>query len=146
MHAITTPDTARRDAMQEDNPSLLVIANRHRADAQVRQLVRHHRQLMIMGGKERSRHRLIMQMFNDGARYRQSIVGAGAAPDLVEDDQTMPRGEMQDSRRLFHLDHEGALARSNIVFRSHTRKNAIYQTDARPASRDEAADLRQQGD
>ena len=75
-----------------------------------------------------------------------AVVGAGAAADLVEDDQAARRRVVQDVRRLHHLDHERALARGQVVLRADAGEDAVDQADARRLRRDEGADLRQQRD
>ena len=103
--------------------------------AHARQHARQLGQLVVVGGEERLRAaaRVVVQVFDDGAGDGQAVVGAGAAPDLVQDDQAARRGVVQDVRRLDHLDHEGALAGGEVVLRADAGEDAVHQPDARRA-------------
>ena len=89
---------------------------------------------------------MIVNVLDHGPRDRQPVVGAGAAPDLVQHDQAAVRGVMQDVGRLDHLDHEGGLARRDFVLRADARKDAIHQAERGRVRRHERADLRHQHD
>ena len=80
------------------------------------------------------------------ARQCEAVVGRGAAPDFVEQDERAIGGVMQDLRGLAHLHHERALAGRQIVARADTREDAIQRADARGLGRHEAADMREQHD
>ena len=89
---------------------------------------------------------LVVQVLDDGPRNSQPIVCTGTAPDLVEDDETVACGVVQDHGRLFHLDHKRAFARGDVVFSPNTCKDAIHQANTSLLRRHEAADLGEQGD
>src|SRR5579859_1963345 len=97
---------------------------------------------MVMSCKERTRACDIVQVFDDGARDGESIIGAGSPADFIQDNQAMLCRVMEDGGRFFHFHHKGAFPRSDIIFGAHTRKNAIDKTEARAASRHETTDLR----
>ena len=59
----------------------------------------------------------------------QTIVGAGTAPDFVEQHQAPRRHIIQDARRLVHLLHEGRLARRDVVGGAYAGKDLIHQTN-----------------
>ena len=68
---------------------------------------------MVVRGKATG-SRSIVQELGDGPGERYSVVGAGAAADLVENDQAS-RWHCSNVRRLGHLHHEGALERAQFV-------------------------------
>src|SRR5579884_2928833 len=89
MDSITTSNRSRCYPMQENNASLLIIADHHSIDIEMRKLIRHCCQFMIVGGKQGSRSSSIMQMLYNGPRNRQSIVRTGATANLIENDQAV---------------------------------------------------------
>src|SRR5436853_6129224 len=96
---------------------------------------------MIVRGEEHTCLGFVMEMLYHGTRNRQTIVGAGASPNLVQDDKAVLCCVMQNRRGLLHLDHEGTLTGCNIVFGTHSRENAIHQSYTCLACRNDAADL-----
>src|SRR5712691_9650710 len=72
---------------------------------------------------------VIVQVFDNGTSDGKPIIGAGATPNLVKDDQAARRGVVQDVSRLDHLDHKGALPRCQVVLCADARKNAVYQSN-----------------
>ena len=87
---------------------------------------------------------MVVQVLGDGPGQRDAVVGAGAAADLVEDDQAARRGVVEDVGRLGHLHHERALPPAQFVAGADAREDAIGQADASPAGRHEAAHLGQE--
>jgi hypothetical protein len=61
---------------------------------------------------------------------RDAVVGAGAAPDLVQDQQAALGGVVQDVGRLDHLDHKGRLPGVDLVLRADAGEDAVDQPDA----------------
>src|SRR5689334_23228353 len=84
-------------------------------------------------------------MLNNRTGDRKTVIGAGATPNLVKDDQTMTGRMMNDGSGLFHLDHKGALAGGDIVLSSNTRKDTVNQPDTSLASWHKTSNLCQQG-
>ena len=105
-------------------------------------------QLVVVRGEERPRAalRVVVQVFDHGPGDRHPVVGAGAAPDFVQDEQALRRGVVEDVGRLHHLDHKGRLPRRQFVRRADAREDAIHHADVRLIRRHEAADLRHQHD
>ncbi len=68
-------------------------------------------------------------MLDDGPGERHAVVSAGAAADLVQNHQASWRGQVEDPRRLGHLDHERALAARQLVARADAGENAIGHAD-----------------
>src|SRR5207244_12406439 len=87
-----------------------------------------------------------MQVFDDGTRNGEAIIGTGASTNLIQDNQTWPGSMVDDGSALFHFHHEGAFPRGDIILGTYARKNAIDQTQANAASRHKTADLRQERD
>ena len=99
-----------------------------------------------MGCKQGARLVPIVQMFDDGPSQAQSIVGARPAPDLVEDHQRSLGSGIEDSSRLDHLDHESALAASQLVACPNPRKELVGNPDRGFSSRHKTADLSEHHD
>ena len=65
----------------------------------------------------------------------EAVIGRGAAPDLVEDDQAARRRLRQDRGGLDHLDHEGRSAAREIVRRADPAEQAVDQAELARAPR-----------
>ena len=89
---------------------------------------------------------MVVDVLDHGPGDGKAVVGAGAAAQLVEDDQAAAAGVMQDVGRLHHLDHEGALVGVDLVLRADAGENAVHQADASALRRHKGADLGHQGD
>ncbi len=142
MDAIAAPERTRRHAMQENDLALFIFADGHRIHAQVRQFLRHRCQFVVVSGEERPGCCEVMQVLDNSPRNRQAIVSARAPADLIQDNQAMPRGMMQDSGSFLHLHHERAFTGRNVILSADAGKNAVHQPDARTAGRHKAANLR----
>ena len=79
-------------------------------------------------------------------RNRQPVVGASAAPYLVQYHQGPRRGVIENGRRLQHLDHERRLARREVVLKPDAREDPVDDADGCRLGGNEAADLRHQRD
>src|SRR5579859_5802768 len=125
--AVALIRAARHDLAQEDH---LAVLFRHGdvAGAYSRQRAGKLHQLMVVRGEERlgATAFVVVQILDNGPRDGQSIVGARAASDLVENDEAARRGVMQNVRRLDHLHHEGALARGEVVLGANACEDAIH--------------------
>ena len=75
---------------------------------------------MIMRGEQRFRADLIVQIFHDRPRETESIEGARAAANFVEDNQAVRRRVVQNVRGLTHFHHESGLSAGQVI----TRANA----------------------
>src|SRR5216117_3237117 len=98
-----------------------------------------------MCGKQCTRPQLVVQMLYHRPCDCQAIIGTCSTTNLVQNNQAMLRGMMQDGRSLFHLHHKRTLARGDIVLRTNTRKDAIYQTNTSFTRWHKAAELGQEG-
>ena len=88
----------------------------------------------------------VVQVLGDGPGDGEAVIGGRAAADLVEDDQRVVGGVVEDVGGLAHLDHEGGLAAREVVAGADAGEDAIDEADARLAGGDAAADLRHEGD
>ena len=104
--------------------------------------------LVVVGGKKGARvdRTVLMQVFDDGPGDAQAVEGAGAAAELVDEEQAAAGGVVEDIGGLVHLDHEGALATGEVVGRAHASEDAIDHADGGLPCGHEAAHLGQQGD
>src|SRR5260370_1037486 len=142
--AIALVGAAGGDLVQEDNVVLpfadqdIIVAQAGKGFGQLGQFV-------VMAGEESAAADLIVQIFGDGPGQRDAVVGAGAAADLVEDDQALRTGIIEDVGRLGHLDHEGAVAPAQLIVVADTGENPVHDAYAARFCRHKAAHLGQQG-
>ncbi len=133
--------------MQEDHlVCRRVFSDRDVVVAHSRQKIGEINEFVVVRRKQRLRPqaRVAMDIFDDRPCQRQSIVGTGSPPDLVEHQQAAFGGVMQDVGRLHHLDHERRLPGVDHVLRADAGEDAINNANGRRRSRDETADLRHQ--
>ena len=86
MDAVAARGGPRHHLAQEDDASVHV-AHRHGQVHRVRLLSREVAQFMVMRGEERPRADAVVQVLRDGPCQREPVEGAGAATDLVEQEQ-----------------------------------------------------------
>ena len=65
-----------------------------------------------------------------GPRQRQAVERAGAAPDLVHEDEALVGGVVQDVRGLGHLHHESGAPAGEIVAGADAREDAVDRARA----------------
>jgi len=96
-----------------------------------------------VGGKERSRTQLwvIVEILDHRPGDGYAIIGARATADLIQDEQAPRGGVVEDVRELYHLHHEGALARGNLILRADAAKDPVHQAHMRALGRDKGTDL-----
>ena len=147
MNAIAAVGTPRHDLVQEDD-ALAFLADFHPEIAQSRQALRERGQLVVMRREQRQRAQLwsIVQVLENGLRDADPVVGAGAAADLIENEQAAGGGVREDVRGLHHLDHERRQAAGQLVVRADPREDPVAEPNDGTAGRDQAADLGQQHD
>src|SRR5688572_29155621 len=117
--------------LAKKNDLIVPLAHGHIEILQARQTPGEFSQFVIVRGEKRARADLIVEILHNAPSERQSIKRAGAAPDLIEDDEAARTGVVEDIRSLAHFHHEGGLAAREIVAGANARKNAIDQIDAR---------------
>ena len=83
-----------------------------------------------MRGEQRQRAHLVVQVFRHAPRDRKSVEGGRAAADLVENDERLRRGVMQNVRGLVHLDEECGLAACEIVRRKDGELTGLMKDEA----------------
>ncbi len=87
-----------------------------------------------------------MDVFDDRPGDGDAVVGAGAAADLVEDEQAAVGGMVEDVGGLEHLDHEGGLPGVDLVLGADAGEDAVDNADAGRSGGDIAADLGHEDD
>ena len=87
-----------------------------------------------------------VEVFDSGPGYGQAVIGGCAASDFVEQDQRARRRGVQNRRGFGHLDHEGRAASGQVVAGANAREDAVDDSEARGACRDEGAHLRHDHD
>ena len=100
-----------------------------------------------MGGEERLRAELLFvgDKFQYGTGDAHAVEGGGAAPDFVENEETVRRGVFEDVGDFVHLDHKGGLSRREVIGSAHAGENAVHHADFGAADRYEAPALRHEG-
>ena len=76
----------------------------------------------------------------------QTVVGRGAAANLVHQHEARRGRVVQDVRRLAHLDHEGRVTAGEIVASANTREDTVDRADARAVCGHETANVGEQHD
>src|SRR3546814_13085935 len=74
-------------------------------------------QLVIMRREQAAAAIVLMDRLDHRPGDREAVVGRGAAPNLVEDDERPRRGLGEDRGGLDHLDHYGRAAARELVRR-----------------------------
>src|SRR5204862_2592743 len=82
-------------------------------------------ELEVVRGKQRQRVDSRGDITRHRPGERQAVEGAGAAADLIEQDETARGGVVEDVGRLGHLHHEGGAPAGKIVRRSDAGEDPI---------------------
>ncbi len=112
------------------------------------QLFLHGSQLVIMRGEQRAYApaRTARKFFHHGPGKGQTIEGAGAASDLIQNDERLRRGVVEDVRRLLHLHEERGASAREVVTRADAREDPVQGAETHPRGRNERTRLRHRGD
>ncbi len=100
-------------------------------------------QLMIVGGEQGAGAVGFVQGLGRGPGDGQTVIGGGAAPDLVQHDEAAPGRLGQDGGGFDHLHHEGGAAARQIVARAHATEQTVDHAQLHGPRRDEGPGLRQ---
>ncbi len=84
---------------------------------------------------------MTVQIFNDRPGDRKSIVSAGTAPDLVQNQQAARGGIVQNISGLKHLHHKGRLPLVDGILCTNARENPVDNTYLSPICRHKTANL-----
>ena len=147
LDTVAAVGTAGDDLPQEDD-ILAPCADGDVIVADAGQLALQRRQLVIVGGEQG----LGPQLFRVGAVLQHrpgnghAVKGRGAPADLVQNQQTVRSGGLQNIADLRHLHHEGGLSGGQVVAGADAGENAIHHADAGGPSGNKGADLRHQHD
>ena len=87
-----------------------------------------------------------VDVFHEGAGYRHSVVGRGAAADFIEQHERAGGEVVHDHRGLQHLHHEGGFAAGDVVGRAHPGEDLVEPAHPDAGGRNEGADLSHQHD
>ena len=87
-------------------------------------------ELVIMGGEERARAGVRLQVLDHGPGDGEAVEGGRAAADFVEQDQASRRGQIQDRGDLAHLHQECGAAARQIVGGADAREDAVGERQA----------------
>ena len=99
-----------------------------------------------MGGEQAAATQIIMHSLEHRPGDGEAVIGAGAAPDFIEDDQAARCRARQDRGGFHHFHHEGTASLRQIIRRADAAVQPVDDADVRGARRHEAAGLRQHGD
>ena len=114
---------------QEDNLAIH-FAYRHIIVAYARERLFHLVQFVVVGGKKGlGMPALLMDILHNRPRDTDTVVGAGASSEFVEQDKTAFAEVVEDTCRLVHLHHKRTLAQRDIVAGTHAGENLVHHTD-----------------
>ena len=85
-------------------------------------------------------------MLNDRPGDREPVIGAGAAADLIQDEQAARSGVVENIGSLEHFHHEGRLPLVDGILRPDAGENPVHQANFRLVGRHKTANLRHQHD
>ena len=89
---------------------------------------------------------IIVQILHDRLCQRDAVVGGGAAPQLIHEDEAVGGDVVEDDRRLGHLNHKRTLTARDVVRRPHAGEDSIHDAEVRLTCRDKGAHLSHQHD
>src|SRR5439155_9061179 len=95
----------------------------------------------VVRGEERLGPGARMQVFDGRPGDGQAVVGRGAAPDFVKEDERSWGSGIQDGGGLGHLYHKRRAPASQIVAGADAGEDAVYNREPAVRRRDEAAHL-----
>ncbi len=110
------------------------------AGKQIRKLV----QLVIMRCKQRPCAHAFVQVLRERPGDADAVERAGAAPNLIQQNQTPFRRSVDNVRRLVHLDEKRTFARRNVVACANACINLVHQPNNGFLRRNKASYLCQQ--
>src|SRR5207237_551441 len=99
-------------------------------------------EFVIVGGEERARASLLLEMFDDGPGDGEAVKSGSAAANFVEEDETRRGRVIEDGRNFAHLNEESGAAASEIVAGANACEDAVGDGEFRLARRDGGAHLR----
>src|SRR5258708_6379235 len=142
--AIAAVRPARHDPVQERDPAA-VLADLDAVIAQRGEPLCQGRQLVEMGGEQglAAKPGSVMDVLDYSLSDADAVIGAGAAPDLIDDQQAPVGGVVEDVGGLDHLNHEGRQPAGDGVVGTDAGEDAIDDADASLIRGHEAARLGQ---
>ncbi|OQB00693.1 MAG: hypothetical protein BWY25_01690 [Chloroflexi bacterium ADurb.Bin222] len=147
VNAVRAIRPSRRHPVQK-NHVLPLFDHRQVEVTDVREMLFHLDELVVVRGEQGARPalRVIVKIFYHSPRNCHPVIGARAAPDLVQNQQALRCGVIENRGRFHHLHHECGLSRRQLVGGTDAREDAIRYADLRRVRRHKTADLRHQHD
>lgn len=106
-----------------------------------RQAVCNASEILVMGNEESEAPRFGYDVVQDRLSNGGAIVGAGAAAELVQDDEAARGGGAQDAGCFGYLDHEGGFAGEEVVSCAGAGVDGVAEGEGEGVGGDEGADL-----
>lgn len=103
-------------------------------------------EFVVVGGEEGAGADGVVEVFDDRPGEAESVEGAGAAPDFIEDDQAAAGGVVEDAGGLAHFDHEGGLTAGEVVAGADAGEEAVHEADAGTSGGKEGAGVGEEGE
>ena len=104
-------------------------------------------QFVVVGGKQRLAAKplgRVGDVLDHGAGNAHAVKCGRAAADLIQNDQTLCGGILQDLGHLGHLHHEGGLPSRQVIRCTDAGEDGVHNAHMAFFGRDEGADLRHQ--
>ena len=83
----------------------------------------------------------VVEIFCHSPSNTQAVKGAGASPDLIQNDQTLLCSSIQDLGRLLHFHHEGAPTFGKVIQRPNPGEDSIDDSNGSFFRRNERTHL-----
>ena len=103
-------------------------------------------ELVIVGGEERARASVLLEMLDHSPSDGEAVERGGAAANLIEEDEAGRSGVIENSGDFAHFDQEGGTPTREIVTRADAREDSVGDGQFRLARRNERAHLRHEND
>ena len=127
--------------------AVLPLNVRHNVQvAHLRMCIRQRGQLVEVRCEQRRRADVEHDVFSNSPGEAEAVVRRRAPAELVDDDERLCRGGLEDVGRLEHLRHKGRDALQLRVACANARDNAIVDAQLGRGARHEAADLAHERD
>ncbi len=105
-------------------------------------------EFVVVGGEQRfgAGALVVVQVFGEAPGDADAVVGAGAAPDFVEQDERAVADIVHNQRGFVHFHHKRTFAAADVVAGAHAGEHLVYQADAGAFGGHETAHLGHQRD
>lgn len=136
------------DHLADEDDFVVPFFDRHREVAEAGEGFVQLGQFVIMSREHRagSEFRVEVEVLDHGPGDAESIVGAGAAADFVEDDEAAGGRVVENVGGFVHFHHEGGVAAGKFVAGSDAGEYAVDEADVTRFRRDPGTYLGHEGD